>query len=367
MTHEGSIKTRLDCVQELVSSPELFDGIEEILNKLENLNITSIVTSFLYNCKRSNPAEDGEKKIDLIMRLKNIIEAVDPVRKLLYKSGNYLFQSYSKHLEDDGFRQISNLINTFIKADCRYAKNNYKTYLKYDLFKDKTIVQIDLIIKLLKTDFAKIRALVIELNEKHGLPINYRYNNTRKFYFILSLDELKKSKENAFLPKEFYNIKQANKILQFTCEELDRLNLNYDRCLNTFFLNCNQVLKQPFDEIGNHIICLYKFIDIIAMLDLLQSFAKVSALNDWKKPTFGKNLLLTKCTHPFYQLRGIKSTANSFQQSVYSNIAIVTGPNNSGKTTFIKQVAICQLLAQIGCFVPCEASSFRIMDRLFAR
>lgn len=367
LTDEKSIKTRLDCVQELVSTPELFEEIETILKKLDNLNITSVVISFLYNSKRCYPRGEGEKKVDNLMRLKNIIEAVEPVKRLLKKCDNYLFRSYSKQLEDDSYHSIGCVIDKFIREDCRYSKNSHKSHLKFDLFKDKTLLQLDLIKKLLKTDISKIRSLVVELNEKYTLPFSYRYNNTRKFFLNLSEEELNKSQNNLVLPKEFYNVKKSGKFLQFTCDDLDKINVNFEKCLDTFFMTCNSLLNDPIDEIRKHIFCLYKFIDIISMIDLLQSYAKVSSKYGWNKPSFSDQLSITKCDHPFYQFRGTKSTTNNFHLSIYSNIAIITGPNNSGKTTFIKQIVICQLLAQIGCFVPCEMSTFRIMDRLFAR
>ena len=53
------------------------------------------------------------------------------------------------------------------------------------------------------------------------------------------------------------------------------------------------------------------------------------------------------------------SAANSFQ--------IITGPNTSGKTTYLRTIALLQIMAQIGCFVPAEYGSFRIADQLFCK
>ena len=52
LTDEQSIRTRLDCVQELFSSPELFDEIESVLVKLDNLNVTSVVISYLFKLRK---------------------------------------------------------------------------------------------------------------------------------------------------------------------------------------------------------------------------------------------------------------------------------------------------------------------------
>lgn len=49
------------------------------------------------------------------------------------------------------------------------------------------------------------------------------------------------------------------------------------------------------------------------------------------------------------------------------NFIIVTGPNMSGKSTYLKQVALLQIMAQIGCFVPAETATIKICDKLFAR
>lgn len=59
--------------------------------------------------------------------------------------------------------------------------------------------------------------------------------------------------------------------------------------------------------------------------------------------------------------------ANSLQINDDLNFHIITGPNMSGKTTFLKQTALLQIMAQIGSFVPAESATFRICDKLFTR
>ncbi|MEQ2237840.1 MutS protein msh4 [Ilyodon furcidens] len=59
--------------------------------------------------------------------------------------------------------------------------------------------------------------------------------------------------------------------------------------------------------------------------------------------------------------------SNNSYISEGSNFVIITGPNMSGKSTYLKQVALCQIMAQIGSFVPAEYASFRIADQIFTR
>lgn len=50
-----------------------------------------------------------------------------------------------------------------------------------------------------------------------------------------------------------------------------------------------------------------------------------------------------------------------------NNLALILGPNNSGKTVYLKQVALLQVMAQMGCFVPATSAELRIVDRIFSR
>lgn len=110
----------------------------------------------------------------------------------------------------------------------------------------------------------------------------------------------------------------------------------------------------------------------LAELDVLVSFAKVALRRNYCRPELsGKSALhIVESRHPVVESR-------SFEQSFVPNdlhfdadqteIALITGPNMSGKSTYLRQVALIVLMAQIGSFVPAKAVEMRVFDRIFTR
>lgn len=111
---------------------------------------------------------------------------------------------------------------------------------------------------------------------------------------------------------------------------------------------------------------------VLAQLDTLLSFAKVARHNRYAKPEFVKDgsLEIVKGRHPVVEKQ-------TFEQSFVPNNAtfkdderevhLITGPNMSGKSTYLRQVALIVLMAQIGSFVPAESVRMRVFDRIFTR
>lgn len=111
---------------------------------------------------------------------------------------------------------------------------------------------------------------------------------------------------------------------------------------------------------------------VLAQLDVLLSFAKVARLSRYCKPVFAKEpvLEIVKGRHPVVEKQ-------TFEQSFTPNDArftaeqdevhLITGPNMSGKSTYLRQVALIVLMAQIGSFVPAESVHMRVFDRIFTR
>ncbi len=107
--------------------------------------------------------------------------------------------------------------------------------------------------------------------------------------------------------------------------------------------------------------------------DVLLNFSLVATAHRYTRPTFvgEQQLTISEGRHPVIERvlpDGVPYIANGI--SLHSNeqaIAMITGPNMSGKSAFLRQVALVQILAQTGCFVPAQAASLPIIDRLFVR
>lgn len=110
----------------------------------------------------------------------------------------------------------------------------------------------------------------------------------------------------------------------------------------------------------------------IATLDVLQSFAVVSEDSHFVKPQLlkeGHQLDITAGWHPVVEkVMGKQSyIPNDVRMPETLDILLITGPNMSGKSTYMRQLALTVVMAQIGCFVPAEAAKMPIFDQIFTR
>lgn len=109
--------------------------------------------------------------------------------------------------------------------------------------------------------------------------------------------------------------------------------------------------------------------DQIATLDVIACFAQNAREHDYCKPELvrGKQLKLTKSRHVVVERLQQEFTPNDLLLDDRGLLILLTGPNMAGKSTYIRQAALCTLLAQAGSFVPAEEMEFSIADQIFTR
>lgn len=117
---------------------------------------------------------------------------------------------------------------------------------------------------------------------------------------------------------------------------------------------------------------LSKTASAFAMLDFLSSLALVAKRHGYAKPTVDDSgiIEITDCRHPV--LERIPSGERFIPNNVYldtntDRLLIITGPNMAGKSTYMRQVAIAVIMAQIGSFIPASGGRIGIADRIFTR
>nr|WP_193363644.1 DNA mismatch repair protein MutS [Halogeometricum pallidum] len=107
--------------------------------------------------------------------------------------------------------------------------------------------------------------------------------------------------------------------------------------------------------------------DSLATLDVLAAFAAVAAANDYVRPEMGADAVeIEGGRHPVVERTQGEFVPNPADFS-RGNVAVITGPNMSGKSTYMRQVALVCVLAQAGSFVPARAARLPILDRIFTR
>jgi len=108
----------------------------------------------------------------------------------------------------------------------------------------------------------------------------------------------------------------------------------------------------------------------ISEIDMLVAFSQVSMNNRYVKPEIinQKIIDISDGRHPVVEkISGEVFVENSLHMEEKDQILLITGPNMSGKSTYMRQLALIIIMAQIGCFVPAKAARFPIFDQIFTR
>lgn len=124
------------------------------------------------------------------------------------------------------------------------------------------------------------------------------------------------------------------------------------------------------DHIKNYISKLQRISKIISEIDVLQSFALISEKYNYVRPTISENRLIDikDSRHPVVE-KVIKDeyVKNDIHMDENTDIILITGPNMAGKSTYMRQLGIIVIMAQIGCFVSAKEATLPIFDQIFTR
>ncbi|MBS5988394.1 DNA mismatch repair protein MutS [Anaerococcus hydrogenalis] len=203
--------------------------------------------------------------------------------------------------------------------------------------------------------------------EKTGiskLKINYNKNNGYSIEI---------TKANTHLVPDYYIRKQTLKNQErYTTEKLEELS----NLILGSSDKINELEYKIFGEIREFILDNTKKLQylskLISIIDSLNSLAKLAIENNYKKPiiTNDNTIKIKDGRHPVIEknLKENEFIANDTDIGEDNNlIQIITGPNMAGKSTYMRQMAIIIILAQMGSFVPCQSASISVCDKVFTR
>jgi DNA mismatch repair protein MutS len=132
-----------------------------------------------------------------------------------------------------------------------------------------------------------------------------------------------------------------------------------------------RLFREVCERLGGSIGRLISTARMLARLDVLAGLAETAALNGYVRPEVVTEdvLDIREGKHPVVELMmsGERFVPNDAIFGPDERIRIITGPNMSGKSTFLRQVALIVLMAQIGSFVPAESAHIGLVDRIFTR
>ncbi|XP_057884637.1 mutS protein homolog 4 isoform X7 [Melospiza georgiana] len=360
-----TINTRLDCVQELLQDEELFFGLQGgIISKFLD---TEQLLSVLVQIPKQDTVKTAESKITNLIYLKHTLELVEPLKAALRSCNTQLLKAYYNSLEDTRFGIILEKITSVINDDTRYTKGclSMRTQKCYAV-KPNINEFLDIARRTYTEIVDDIAGMITQLAEKYSLPMKTSFSSARGFFIQMNADC--STLPNGQLPSEFTKITKMKNTYSFTSADLIKMNERCQESLREIYHMTYLIVCKLLNEIYEHIHCLYKLSDIVSMLDMLLSFAHACTLSDYVRPEFTDTLAIKQGWHPILEKIAMeKPVSNNTYLTEGNNFVIITGPNMSGKSTYLKQIALCQIMAQIGSYVPAEYCSFRIAEQIFTR
>uniref|UniRef100_A0A5F8GRM5 MutS homolog 4 n=1 Tax=Monodelphis domestica TaxID=13616 RepID=A0A5F8GRM5_MONDO len=362
LTDVGTINMRLDCVEELLRDEELFFGLQSVISRFLD---TEQLLSALVQIPKQDTVKASESKITNLIYLKHTLELVEPLK--VTKCRTPLFKAYRDSLGDSRFGTILERIGTVINDDARYLRGclNMRTQKCYAV-KSNINEFLDIARRTYTEIVDDIAGMIAQLAEKYSLPLKTSFSSARGFFIQMNTDC--SLLPRAPLPSEFIKITKTKSTYSFTSADLIKMNERCQESLREIYHMTYMVVCQLLSEVYEHIHCLYKLSDVVSMVDMLLAFAHACTLSDYVRPEFTDTLAVKQGWHPILEkISAERPVANDTYIAEGSNFVLVTGPNMSGKSTYLKQIALCQIMAQIGSFVPAQYSSFRITEQIFTR
>ena len=208
-----------------------------------------------------------------------------------------------------------------------------------------------------------------ELEEKERTGIkNLKIGFNKVFgYFI----EVSKSNLNLITPEMGYIRKQTiangERFITPLLKEKEDLILTSEEKIIELEYNLFIEIR---DKVKEYIPNLQEISKVISEIDVIQSFALISEKYNYVRPTLNDKheIKVIDSRHPVVE-KVIKDSyvENDIIMDKNTNILLITGPNMAGKSTYMRQLGIITIMAQIGCFVPAKKANLPIFDKIFTR
>ncbi len=343
-----SINERLDVVEYFFKHPELKEALAQniaLIGDLERL-VSKIAVG------RINPRE--------VVQLKTALKAIEPIKQLC------------THTENITLRTIADQLNA-----CSIISEKIEREIQNDppiLINRGNIIQ-----KGVNADLDELRELAFsgkdflqKIQEREsqatGIPsLKVGFNNVFGYYLEVRNTYKEKVPETWIRKQTLVNAER------YITEELKK----YEEKILGAEEKIIDIETRLFNELvlslSEYIPALQLDSNLIAQLDGLLSFAKVSEENRYVRPEMNDTEVLEihQGRHPVIERQlplGESYVANDvYLDSSKQQIMIITGPNMSGKSALLRQTALITLMAQMGCFVPVESAKIGVVDKIFTR
>jgi len=373
---EGSLLGVLDCcctamgkrvlrhwieqpLRDLEEINKRLDAVEELKNNLIMRSELKSRLSRVYDMERlAGKIGSGLAKPRDLLALKASIKALEGLTQVLQDSTSYILQTMaSMDLLGDIYDFIDKSIDDEAQVNIREG----------GIIKTGYNPEVDELRRLSQQGSNWL--IEFEQKEKQRTGIKYLkvgYNKVFGYYIEVSKSNLHMIPENYHRKQTLVNTER------FICEELK----NYeDRILGArgklYSLEYNEFNKIR-EQLGRHLERIQKTAHEIACIDVFFGLSEAAYINDYIRPRVDESgtIKIKAGRHPVVEksLRNSRFVPNDINININTErFAIITGPNMGGKSTFMRQIALLVIMAQMGSFIPADKAQIGIVDKIFTR
>ena len=342
------INNRLDVVEYFFKDREGRELIKEQLEMIGDMErlISKVAVG------RITPRE--------LVQLKNALGAIVPVKQLCTEADNAVLNAFGEQLNP--CRTIYERIEREINPDAPNLLN------RGNVINNGVNDELDELRELSSSSkdyLMKIQQRESELTNIPSLKISY--NNV--FGYYIEVRNTHKDK----VPPEWIRKQTLVNAERYVTQELKEYEEKILGAEEKILSIEGRLFNELVAAVGEFIPAIQVDSNLVARLDCLCSFTRAAIENKYNRPEVNDTLEIdiTEGRHPVIEKElpaGEKYISNSVRLcNDNQQIIMITGPNMAGKSALLRQTALIVLMAQIGCFVPAEASKIGIVDKIFTR
>ncbi len=347
LADHSKILSRLDAVDELMKNSAALSDVREALKNIHD--IERLMSRIAY--KTANPRD--------IYSMGKTLSAIPAVKTALGKLGSRLLTKLNSEISEsaDVARLIENSISDeppMILKDGGVIKDGFND-------------EIDRLRSVSGGAENILRELEAREREKTGIR-TLRVGSNHVFGYYIEVSNSFKDK----VPKNYIRKQTLTNGERFITEELKKIEGEILGANEKLLALEQSIFAEIRDYVGTKLAEIQQTAYALSQVDALCSFAQVSLENGYVKPeiTLESVIDIKDGRHPVVEniaVDGQFTPNDVYLDNSDNKLLIITGPNMSGKSTFMRQTAIIVLMAQIGCFVPASYAKIGVVDKIFTR
>ncbi|PBP17310.1 DNA mismatch repair protein Msh4 [Diplocarpon rosae] len=355
-TQADVLEQRYDAVGELSTKEDMFFQLRQVAHE-KQLIIVPTQPDILYS----------EQSINQILMLKSFVQCVHPIFESLAGAKSDLLVMIRENCKPEHLAQTKEYIKEVINEDVTYQKT------PLDLRNQRTYASgvsglLDVARQTFKETTEDVHQHVTEINQRYDMGAEMKYDNARRYYLKLYESNF----DGRDIPEILINRYRKKGFIECQTLDLVKLNQRIEGSHQEVVLMSDQTIQDLIENIRGEIPVLFRVCESIAMLDMITSFAHLTTTAEpqaeYSRPQIGDTIAVGSGRHPIKErISRERFVPNDVYASQEQRFQIITGCNMSGKSTYIRSIALMSVMAQVGSFVPANDANFKIIHQLFAR